>query len=218
MKSYATMLSMVLFSNSVFASVVYDNGSFGSSANDISVQMVADDFKLSTDTLLTGVSFYAFGDNGRYTPWDGTIDYAIFRDGGNSPGKLLVSGKGQSVSRDVAFDWGYPYGEQFRFNLTFQDPVLASKDTIYWMGIHLGSTYNYSRWYWNFTPAESGGNSSSSFGGNLSNWTNWFNRDRAFYLSGSPASSVPEPSMWALLTGAFLVLGFWRRRNVVQTS
>lgn len=216
MRSYFWLAGAIFFSVSVQASTVYDNGSASSSASNVSTLMVADDFRLNHDSIITGAGIYAFGDYGTDTPWDGTVDYAIFQGGDTKPGTLISSGKGQFATREVTRDLGYPDGAQYRFNFLFEEQTLVKANTTYWFGAHIGSEYGYSYWYWYFTDSNSGAGSVISYKGTMDNWGG-YNGDRAFFLTGSAVeSTVPEPAAGGMVLAAGLVLLIWGRSRSVR--
>jgi hypothetical protein len=203
-----------LASSQALSATVYDNGAFSSTASDIMSLLAADDFKLTKDTTIRGAAFHAFAEYGSYTPWDGTLDYAIFADDGGAPGALLTSGKGQTVQRTIVLDWGYPYGPQFKFEFAFQQAFEVKADTSYWFGLHIGEKYSGSYgWFWNFTSPLDGQNGQyamTSQGGSMDNWINYNDADRAFTLSDTAPSPVPEPVGLTLLAAGGCVLGAFR--------
>lgn len=219
MRSLFGFAVVAFFSVSVQASVVYDNGNASSSANNASMQMVADDFKLTQDSTITGAGFYAIGDYGSSTPWDGAIDYAIFQGGDNKPGVLIASGAGESISRDIAWDWDYPYAPQYRFDFLFKDPISIKANTVYWFGAHVGLGYENIYWYWNFTDSNNGASSIGSYQGAMNNWEGYYQGDRAFYLTGSAVkTTVPEPAIGGMVLVAGLVLLIWGKSRSANAS
>jgi len=212
MNLYTVLAAAVMLSNSALANIVYDNGGYSSSANSFDVQMVADDFKLSTDTLLTGASIFAYSSSGN--PELGSIDYSIFAGGGNQPGVLLTSGKQVLTKSTIVANIGSGYRYQYRIDFSFNTPLTVKANTVYWFGAHIGNGYDgpYDR-YWNFTDSHSGRDSLGSRFGTADNWANYFGQDRAFYLTGTSIPATPEPSPLAFAIGGASILAIFKVRG-----
>lgn len=208
MKPYVILAATTTLTCSALANVVYDNGSYSASANSFDVQIVADDFYLESDTLLTGASIFAYGGSEM-----GSMDYWIFSDGINQPGGILASGNQVQVNSVIVGNAG-GYGYQYRLDFDFTTPIELKAKTRYWLGAHIGEGYDgpYFR-FWNFTLPSVGGNSMTSLFGTTDNWANYFNSDRAFQLNGTPIPAVPEPSPFGFVIGGIAVLAMLTAKN-----
>ncbi|MFM8327584.1 MAG: hypothetical protein ACKN9U_22215, partial [Pirellulaceae bacterium] len=77
--------------------IVYDNGAVdGRDSNEFTQWLQANDFTLGSTTKLTGASVFIAG-NGGIGNWDGTLEYLLFADSGNSPGTLITIANGINI-------------------------------------------------------------------------------------------------------------------------
>lgn len=207
MRFLVPLLGILFFMNSAQSSIIYDNGSVWSTGNNFSIQLVADDFTLTQNSIVTGASLYAFGGLGADTPWDGTIDYAIFMDNYGTPGGIIARGNGLDIRKDPVTGGISSLGNtQYKFSFSFDSPASISANKKYWFGAHIGSNYDDARWYWNFSLSQTGSSSLVSAGGTLDNWIDYFHADRSFSLIGTQTPEVPELPNWQFF-GVGLLFG-----------
>jgi hypothetical protein len=171
------------------------------SGHEMTSWLQADDFRLTSDTVLTGAQVEWFTMGGLQN-WDHVIEWSIYASGGGMPGHLIASGSGVNVMTthegQATFDW---YTTTFEFD----NPVAMYAGSTYWFGLHFSGDYaSRDDLYWANATSSQLGYSQESMGGTLDNWQNVSNMDRAFAL-------IPAPGASALAVCTGLVL--WRRRR-----
>jgi hypothetical protein len=188
--------------------IVYDNGAPNSvSGNEMTQWIQAEDFTLSSTTLITGVQFWAFqtDDACCYT---GSITFDIYSDASDSPGTVLESG---SVTPTRTFDHSTSFGPSYVYDFAIPD-FLAVGGTQYWLGLHNGplTTQTRDEMYWETTDPTSGDGHEliAPFSGG---WDD-NSQEHAFNLTGTTAA-VPEPASLVLLGSGLIGLAARRRRS-----
>ncbi len=199
--------------------IVYDNGGADpSGGNESTLWLQANDFTLGSTTNLTGASFFIAGFGG-IGNWDGTLEYFLFADSGNSPGTLITNGNGINIAPfDTVVGWTYG-GNIYQVDFEFATPFAAAAGTRYWLGLHLAADYSTrDEIYWLYTSptlANGGGNAIESQGGLMNNWSG-NGVEHAFYLNGTPAGgAVPEPTSLAIFGLGAVGAAYRARRRLV---
>lgn len=206
MKAFTMAALLAFVASPALADVLHDNGGFTGVANTFQLHMPVDDFMLSSDALLTGASLYAYRSMRDFRS-EGALDYAIFSSSSGLPGAVVASGPTTSFVQTAVFDFGNPYFHVYQFDIEFAAPVPVQADQTYWFGAQLKrQNYYEDEWYWTFADEVRGASSLTSSLDGSAGWANHFNKDRAFYLTGT-AAPVPEPTSAALLAAGALLLG-----------
>jgi hypothetical protein len=131
---------------------------------EISLYIAADDFILGTDAVLTGASVDVSDGIGGGTRWDGTVQWWIMMDNGGAPGTVIASGMGQNIRQVNLFT--YPLGSrEFTVNFDFGQNIPVTRDTTYWLALHLQANYSSAGVGW--SHAESVKNNQGYSGGEL---------------------------------------------------
>ncbi len=199
---------------SLHASMIYNNGGpNGSSGNEMTQWIQAEDFVLSTDSTLLDVHFWSFENQGAY---QGSIVWQIYSNNAGNPGAVLFSGTATPTrtADPAAICCGFPIGMDDSFLI----PAIAlTGGTQYWLALHNGplTTTDRLEFYWataNKNGTETGHEQIAPFGG-----TNWFDnfQEHAFNLTGDATRAVPEPAT-ILLVGfglAGLAARHWKSRT-----
>ena len=198
----------------VYSQPVSYSGSWraSESANGVQVFWSYDNFTLSADRHLTGVTWWGayvnYGTNTLPAPDTTAFEFRFYADAGSKPGNLLYA---QSTSTFTPFYLGGSTvdGEPasvYRLSADLPLAFNAQGGTTYWLSIVSHSaTYTPIVFAWG---VGTGGDALSLQNGSGAAFQS-FNTDRAFQLR-----SVPEPSSLALVTLAFgtLAIGRFRRR------
>ncbi|MFN9592451.1 MAG: PEP-CTERM sorting domain-containing protein [Pirellulaceae bacterium] len=199
--------------------IVYDNGAADpSGGNESTLWLQANDFTLGSTTNLTGASFFIAGFGG-IGNWDGTLEYLLFADSGNSPGTLITNGNGNNIVTTDTFVGWLGGGNIHQVDFEFATPFAAAAGTKYWLGLHLAADYSTMDFiYWVITSptlANGGGNALESDGGTMNNWLGQ-GKEHAFYLNGTPAGgAVPEPTSLAIFGLGAVGAAYRARRRLV---
>ena len=168
--------------------------------------MNIDDFTLSSQSLLSGATFYL-----GYAKTDNTnmsISYSLYADGNGAPGTLLQNGSVVPLITDLG-----PVNENYTFNIwafNFSSPLQALAGVRYWIGVQQGSD--------RVAVAQlPGGNPGA--GAVYANNTGSYNptgTGLAFSLQGSAVNvtaPVPEPATWGMMILGLGAVGFSMRRQ-----
>jgi pimeloyl-ACP methyl ester carboxylesterase len=110
--------------------VIYDNGAPNHvSASNMAYFIGAEDFTLASSETIVAVRAWLSGDSG----YAGSIEWAIYADGGQQPGAVLASGNSPATftATGVVNDDGFT-----EYQMDFPiPPFLAAGYTTYWLGI-----------------------------------------------------------------------------------
>jgi hypothetical protein len=205
---------IVLFALAVLslqAGVVYDNGGpNGTSGNEMTAWIQAEDFLLGAPTTLTDISFWSMEATDAY---QGSIVWQIYSDTAGNPGTVLFSGTATPTRTDdlAAICCSFPIGKRNDFSV---GSIALLGGTNYWLGLHNGPLTTTSRpnFFWATTAANTtatGHEDVSPFGDG-----GWYDntQEHAFNLSGDGAA-IPEPATCLLLGSALCGLALFRRRR-----
>lgn len=171
----------------------------------------ADDFTVSTNSLLSGATVYL-----RYAEPNIRIgiDYALYADNAGRPGAILLTGSATPTVTPLAAVNADGPTDVWTFN--FASPTLALANTRYWLGVSQGSDRQA------FATVSDGGPAGrpliSFAGSNPSGYQDFGSRGLAFSIQGTAVAvtpGVPEPATWALLIAGFGGIGVAMRRRRV---
>ncbi|MDD5327624.1 MAG: PEP-CTERM sorting domain-containing protein [Phycisphaerae bacterium] len=167
--------------------------------NSVMDRLLADDFTVTQDTILTKGCFWTMEDH--ILLWDGTLEYFIFANASGMPGTIISSGNGQNVVKN-ATGRVTPGGDEYKYYFEFGTPIDLDAGETYWFGLHMDADYTGWPYHilWSNSIAGLGYNCYESLGGTLDNWVNVGNQ-QAFYLE-----AVPEPGTACLLVMGSLAL------------
>ncbi|WP_232368358.1 PEP-CTERM sorting domain-containing protein [Alteromonas sp. MB-3u-76] len=190
----AFLASLILLaSNLANAGIIYDNGPSGNADGwNFGNPSSADDFLLTSDAIINGVTFWAYSNDVSNLA---NIGWGIAEDSGNTPGSYIATGLAASTS---VVDTGFNISSLDIFQVDFSfSGVSLSANTSYWLALDSGvlgtnNTSGFSGWLW---TNESVKGSSSVYGG-PTNWNVPNGADNAFQLHASV--DVPEPSTLAI--------------------
>jgi len=160
----AALISIVLaFSHLTSATVIYDNGGSGNSNGwNFLNPASADDFVLTADMIVNGVTFWAYSDNVANL---NNIGWGIANNAGNSPGSYIDTGLAANSS---VVDTGFNIGNLDIFEVFFSfSGVALNANTTYWLALDSGvlgtnNTPGFSGWVWTNEAVKG---SSSVYGG-----------------------------------------------------
>jgi len=223
------LVAVTLSPGIVFASVVYDNGTYvvTQSGNDATGWVQADDFTLSSGGTIGGAGIYIgtlMSGANQLSYWDNTLQYYIFSDNAGKPGTVLASGSGQNITTtDTGNLWqqAAQYGSAsnvWLFGFNFQNSFTAQAGTKYWFGVHLTSDYILNDPYQSdcifWLQNTTNGNAHETYSQTLDNWTlspgpSGSGGERAYYLT----TPVPIPGTLVLLFSGLCLMHFLKRRK-----
>ncbi len=217
---------LLLSSQVALADTVFATGGPIGVYNYATYRLIADDFVLTSATMVTGATVQVAGSYG-LSRWDGTAEYFVLADNGGSPGSTLAHGFGQGITRTPSgffVDGGLPiflggFGESQALAFNFENSLMLAPNTPYWMGVHLQRDYNDGiDTYLNAVLFYSSttGNAYFSNYGNLNAWQPSNGPGTvAFSIQGT---AVPIPAGAGLLASALLTLVGMRKRECRQAS
>jgi hypothetical protein len=217
LKLLVGVVSIILGLNtSAFAAVVFNNnpsGLINSGGNDFFAlgNYVAQDFSLSQNTTLQGLTFSAYTLPGTTVPLT-AVNVNIYSDVSNAPGALLDSGTFTVASQStLGHEEGIYTVEQFGVNL----PSWALTSGSYFMALNVQPSQIEMHWTISSSSPLPGNSYISSSGnpGTFSAYSNPFDGD--FRLLDLPVSAVPEASAWAMMILGFAGVSFlaYRRKS-----
>lgn len=198
----------LVFSAAPAHAQIYDNGApNGSSGNEMTQWIQAEDFTLAGPATIGAVRFWAFA----FSPgaYQGSIHYAFLADAGGMPGGLLQGGL---VTPTVTNLPPGAFGPAYQ--LDFDIAPLNLGAGIFWLALHNGplTTTNRLDFYWETTNANGtirGMEDIAPFDGVWSS----NGQEHAFQLYGAQ-QVVPEPATMVLLGSGLLgIAGIARRRR-----
>ncbi len=162
-----------------------------STGYDISGEVSADDFVLSSTILLTSAEVWladtTANDNGSLDDFSGALSWALYSDSAGSPGTELAKGNAVGiVQTDTNIQSGW-HSDIVKVTFDLDHPVLLAAGT-YWLAIHENawhSAYDGSIVWWmdkrNLEGADVHTAATTPAG-----WTDPFPEDLSFALYGSP--------------------------------
>lgn len=190
-------LPLAILSPVAVAEPVFSNGPadpVSGSGREMSAWIQADDFLLTSDTVLTGASLQWFTLGAGLKPWDRTIDWYVFKDQDGTPGDLLASGGALNVLSE--FDGAGTYS-WYTTTFDFDTPVPVVASRRYWFGLHFASDFDRDDLYWADSTTGSMSSTHESLGGSMNNWIDVSGKDRAYSLIPAPGT-VPAAALLAV--------------------
>lgn len=194
--------------------VIWHQGGFvTTNSEDISTQVVANDFVISAPVVLQRMDAWltddVVNDNGILDDFSGVLGWAIFADAGGHPGELLASGQDAAT---VVTDTGVQdnFGADIAKVEARLIPPVALVSGRYWLALHennWGSPYDGTTIWWERTspsigfPPRGDTNLSSP---SLWNATLDGSDDLAFVLYAQRPTAAPVLSLWGYV---LVVLG-----------
>jgi len=186
-----------------FPNIIYDNG-LPDVTNSFRMENVirADDFVLIEDKELTDVHIWTREDP---DAWDGTIDWFVFEDNEGQPGTLVSSGNGILQQKDLLVDGGDGLSN-YSYDFDLDNPVLLQGGNTYWLGLHLGQTFDADlpRVLW--TQSFSGAGAFNHFSFNGVNWSQG-DVQLAFFLTGEEPDQQVAGELLPLDNSALMIAG-----------
>jgi hypothetical protein len=212
MKALRVFVLTIAAVTASFGATLFNNGALNNlNGNLMSELRQAEDFTLSELSNLTSITFFSLEADGAYT---GSIDWSIYSGAGNQPG-ILVGGGNATPTRNnlgavIPLDLD-AYQNTFSVNLT----NLAASS--YWLVLHNGpvATTEFSDFYWGWTDLNAVNTPTirgleQSLAPPSLTWDDTGN-EHAFFISGDPASGIPEPATVILLSTGLAALWFGKR-------
>lgn len=186
--------------------VIWNQGGFiTTNSEDISTQVVANDFVISTPVVLQRMGVWltddVVNDNGMLDDFSGVLGWAIFADAGGQPGALLASGQDATT---VVTDTGIQ--DNFGADIAKVEakvlPPVALVPGRYWLALHennWGSPYDGTTIWWERTSPNVGFPPRGDI--NLSSPSLWNaaldgSDDLAFVLYAQWPTAAPMLSLW----------------------
>jgi len=154
---YRALLSsraaLIFFASSLVstagAAAIYDNGpSTYSGGIAIGHFIAADDFVLTADGTLTGVSVdINDGPASQNRRWDGTVEWWILSDNAGAPGSVIASGNGQNIaaSNIVVDALGF---RTLTVDFDLGQSIPIDGLTPYWLALHFQTDYSRVSVFW----------------------------------------------------------------------
>ena len=185
--------------------VVVDNGLPDHlTGNNLGFAFQAEDFNLSADTSVTGISFWSLEGDGAYR---GRISWSIRENNRrDAPGALVARGTLSDVTRTAL--GSYDGLQEFRNEFAFHEALILGPDT-YWLVLHNGAPRNLSdpnEFYWESTA----GNGTMAGVERFARSGPWSTTgtEHAFQVS-----AVPEPMHVLMLLIGMTLLACVKRRD-----
>ncbi len=141
--------------------IIYDNGPSNlSDGANMSAYFVADDFVLSSNYNLEGVSWASSADSDPYPQYSNLVDWAILNDNSGSPGSIVTSGSSSPTFTDTGSQ--ILGTEEFQLSIPLNPSVAISPGT-YWLSLSVDPNGNLTQGvYWDTTSATHGSVAMSS--------------------------------------------------------
>ena len=197
----------------------FSNGDLATSNPwDVTTNVVADDFVMSSDGVLTGATVYLSDSYGldNWVAAGSPLEYFLFADDGGKPlGAGVTSGQAQDIS---LADTGvaHHFGEVQAVSFAFETGFAVAANVTYWLGIHAADSYaSGGNVLWMNATGLNGTASQVSTGASFgpSDWSG-LAVDRAMSVSAAEgAPAVPVPMTAPLLAAAAAALGLAARRR-----
>jgi hypothetical protein len=205
---HTTLIAALLLASTgaAHAATVFDQGPVQPAGGVRTVFWNADDFTLSTSSLLSGATFnLGYDVRPGFAPAP-EINYELYTDDSGRPGAIFQSGTAAARVTDL----GLNNDSTYRFNawaFDFSAPVQALANVRYWIGVQQPADVALAN-----TPGTNPGASA------MIRLGTYVPRDPglAFSLQGaaleSPAA-VPEPAIWTMMILGFGTAGASMRRR-----
>lgn len=140
---------------SVAAVTTYDNGpSAHNGGSNASLFIVADDFTFSATSMVSAASVDISdgglpGDDDRR--WDGTVQWWILNDNGGSPGGVVASGVGSSITQtNVVAHLSF---NDSTVTFDFGRRIFVAGGQKYWLALHLQSDFSRTSVFWDYNDS-----------------------------------------------------------------
>ncbi len=174
--------------------------------NDMSFFIQAEDFSLTSATVLNGVRFWS--SEASPSAYRGSLTWWIYANNGGTPGQVLATATTSAVTRTDTGRTTFIEGTAFSEVLNeFSLPDVSLASGSYWLGLHNGAPDDISGTDMLWSPAAAnntvaGREDVFPFGDSFTSTDN--GAEHAFQVSGITA--VPEPGTVALAVGGVLPL------------
>ena len=214
----ALLIALAAAASAPAAAATFSNGAVSTSNPwNVTSDVVADDFVMTSAGVLTGATVY-LSDSYGMDNWvaDGSpLTYFLFADDGGAPLSAgMVSGEAQNISLSDS-GVSHHFGEVQAVSFTFETGFAAAANVTYWLGIHAADSYAASGTVlWMNAAGLNGAASHVSSGSNVSTgaWSS-LAVDRAMSVTTDAAAAVPLPAAAPMLAAAAAALGFAGRRR-----
>lgn len=207
-----TALLATLLLPAAASAQIYDNGPpDGSSGNEMTQWIQAEDFTLGQAYNVTGIRFWAF----QLTPsaYQGSIAWRIYGNNAGAPDETSILFGGLAAATPTN-EGALAYGgnDRLRFDIATNFTLGAGT---YWLGLHNGDYSVDGRldFYWETTGLnlqQTGQEDNSPF--DDAGWSD-NGQEHAFQLFGQTTNVVPEPSTYAMMALGLVGMAAARRRR-----
>ena len=213
---FAFLMFFLFFPAALQAVTFFDGGGpEGRDGGEVTYNVWADDFVLSSDHTLTNVNFWTLENLAGVQGWDGTVEYFIFNNGQMKPGSVLENSIGVNVQKDPLGQVGTTNYLGFKYSFQLNQPINLTANTTYWLGLHLASDYVARDWiFWQDSDTAFGSVAFYADGGDFNTWQKSLalNPSSLAFNLGEDPTLVPIPSaVWLLGSGLIGFIGIRKK-------